>query len=91
MHESVLCPARIVWEYLQLKHDPLPADVIVAFGTNDLRVARFAARLYLEGFGSTLVCTGGMAHQGDLLATHWQKTEAEIGRASCRERVLMPV
>ncbi len=78
MHESVLCPARIVWEYLQLKHDPLPADVIVAFGTNDLRVARFAARLYLEGFGSTLVCTGGMAHQGDLLATHWQKTEAEM-------------
>ena len=78
MHESVLCPARIVWEYLQLKHDPLPADVIVAFGTNDLRVARFAARLYLEGFGSTLVCTGGVAHEGDLLATHWQKTEAEM-------------
>ncbi len=78
MHESVLCPARIVWEYLQLKHDPVPADVIVAFGTNDLRVARFAARLYLEGFGSTLVCTGGMAHEGDLLATHWQKTEAEM-------------
>ena len=46
MYESVLCPARIVWEYLQLKHDPIPADVIVAFGTNDLRVARFAARLY---------------------------------------------
>src|SRR5450759_5784685 len=78
MQETTLCPARIVWEYLQLKHDPIPADVIVAFGTNDLRVARFAARLYHEGFGRSLVCTGGMAHQGDLLATDWQKTEAEM-------------
>lgn len=78
MHEAALCPARIVWEYLQLKHDPIPADVIVAFGTNDLRVARFAARLYHEGFGRSLVCTGGMAHQGDLLATNWRKTEAEV-------------
>ena len=78
MHETALCPARIVWEYLQLKHDPIPADVIVVFGTNDLRVARFAARLYHEGFGRSLVCTGGMAHQGDLLATNWHKTEAEM-------------
>ena len=78
MHETALCPARIVWEYLQLKHDPIPADVIVVFGTNDLRVARFAARLYHEGFGRRLVCTGGMAHQGDLLATNWDKTEAEM-------------
>ena len=78
MHEIPLRPARIVWEYLQLKHDPIPADVIVVFGTNDLRVARFAARLYHEGFGRTLVCTGGMAHEGDLLATNWHKTEAEM-------------
>jgi len=83
MHETALCPARIVWEYLQLKHDPIPADVIVVFGTNDLRVARFAARLYHEGFGRSLVCTGGMAHQGDLLATAWHKTEAEMYADEC--------
>jgi len=78
MHETALGPARIVWEYLHLKHDAIPADVIVAFGTNDLRVARFAARLYHEGFGRCLVCTGGIAHQGDLLATNWHKSEAEM-------------
>ena len=78
MHETALRPARIVWDYLQLKHHPIPADIIVVFGTNDLRVARFAARLYHEGFGPSLVCTGGMAHQGDLLATNWHKTEAEM-------------
>lgn len=95
MHESVLRPARIVWEYLQLKHDPIPAEVIVAFGTNDIRVARFAAGLYHEGFGHTLVCTGGMAHQGDLLATNWDRTEAEVYADEAaalgvpRERILL--
>jgi hypothetical protein len=78
MHEAALHFVRIVWDYLQLKQDPVPADVIVVFGTNDLRVARFADGLYQDGFGRSLVCTGGMAHQGDLLATNWPKTEAEM-------------
>jgi hypothetical protein len=70
--------ARIIWNYHQLRHRTIPADVIVALGTNDLRVAEFAADLYHEGFGSMLVCTGGVAHQDDLLATPWKKTEAEM-------------
>ena len=78
MTEEALCPARVIWEYLQLRHQPIPADVIVALGTNDLRVAEFAADLYRRGFGATLVCTGGMAHQDDLLATRWEKSEAEM-------------
>jgi uncharacterized SAM-binding protein YcdF (DUF218 family) len=78
MDERALRPARLIWEYLQLKHEPVPADMIVAFGTNDPRVARFAARLFHEGFGKKLLCTGGMAHQGDLLATNWDQTEAEV-------------
>jgi uncharacterized SAM-binding protein YcdF (DUF218 family) len=74
---------------------PVPADVIIALGTNDLRVAEFAADLYLRAFGRTLVCTGGVAHQSDLLATTWPKTEAEMFAdvaESCgvpRERMLL--
>jgi uncharacterized SAM-binding protein YcdF (DUF218 family) len=78
MHKAALHSARVVWDYLRLKQDLVPADVMVVFGTNDLRVARFAARLFQDGFGRILVCTGGMAHQGDLLATNWPKTEAEM-------------
>jgi len=78
LSEDALCLARIIWDYHQLRHEPIPADVIVALGTNDLRVAEFAADLYLRGFGSSLVCSGGTAHQNDLLATRWQKTEAEM-------------
>ena len=76
--EEILRPARVIWEYHQLHHKPIPADVIVALGTNDLRVAEFAADLYLQGFGKILVCTGAIAHQNDLLATPWDRTEAEM-------------
>jgi len=52
--------------------------VIIALGTNDLRVAEFAADLYHRKFGKILVCTGAVAHQDDLLATPWSRTEAEM-------------
>jgi len=93
--EEALSLARIIWDYHQLRHEPIPAEVIVALGTNDLRVAGFAAGLYRRGFGSTLVCTGGVAHQHDLLATPWEKTEAEMYAAIAerqgvpRERILL--
>ena len=78
MTEEVLQLARILWDYSLVPQEPAPADVIVALGTNDLRVAEHAADLFRRGFGSTLVCTGGIAHQNDLLATPWDKTEAEM-------------
>jgi len=62
MDPEVLRLARIIWDYHQLHQPPVPAVVIVALGTNDLRVAEFAADLYLRGYGKTLVCTGGFAH-----------------------------
>ena len=92
--EALRC-ARIIWDYHQLRHRTIPADIIVALGTNDLRVAEFAADLYREGFGSTLVCTGGVAHQNDLLATTWDRTEAEmyadvaVRRGVPRDRILL--
>ncbi len=78
MTEEALRLARVIWDYHQLSQEARPADAIVALGTNDLRVAEFAAGLYGKGFGATLVCTGGIAHSGDLLATNWPKTEAEM-------------
>lgn len=75
---EVLADARVIWEYHQLRHKPIHADVIVALGTNDTRVALFAAELFRQGYGKLLVCTGGIAHQDDLLATSWQRPEAEV-------------
>jgi len=95
MNEEVLRLARVIWEYHWVQQETVPADVIIALGTNDLRVAGFAADLFLQGFGAILVCTGGVAHQGDLLETSWDKTEAEmyadvaIRRGVPRDRILI--
>src|SRR4051794_23285788 len=95
VNDEVLHAAKAVWDYLQLRHHPIPADVIIALGTNDLRVAEFAADLYHAGFGKLLVCTGAIAHQGDLLATPWDRTEAEmyadvaVKRGVPHERILV--
>ena len=78
MTEEALRHARTIWDYLQLRHEPIPADIIIALGTNDLRVARFAADLYHRGFGRLVVFTGGIAHQNDLLSTGWERPEAEM-------------
>jgi len=95
MNEEVLRQARIIWEYHWVPQDAVAADVIIALGTNDLRVAEFAAEIFLQGYGDTLVCTGGVAHQGDLLETCWEKTEAEMyadvaaSRGVPRDRILL--
>ena len=83
---EVLQLARIIWDFQQLRHQPISADIIVALGTNDIRVAHFAAELYHRGLGSLIVCTGGVAHQNDLLATSWSKTEAEMYADAIREK-----
>lgn len=78
--------ARVIWDFHQLKHRPIAADVIIALGTNDLRVAEYAAELFLSGFGKLLVCTGAIAHQGDLLQTPWDRPEAEMYAAVAEKR-----
>ncbi len=86
MTEQALRLARVIWEYHQLNQTPIPADVIVALGTNDLRVAEFAAGLYQNGYGQQVVCTGGIAHGSDLLATRWDASEAEMYAAVLHRR-----
>jgi uncharacterized SAM-binding protein YcdF (DUF218 family) len=86
MTEEALSLARIVYAYHHLNHTPIPADVIVALGTNDLRVAEFAADLYQRGYGRKVVCTGGIAHVSDLLATRWNVPEAGMYAAILRRR-----
>jgi uncharacterized SAM-binding protein YcdF (DUF218 family) len=76
--EEVLSLARTIWDYHQLSEALIPGEAIIAMGTNDLRVAEFAATLYHRGYAPLLVCTGGIAHRDDMLATGWQKTEAEM-------------
>src|SRR5215471_4686943 len=78
MSPEALEHARRIFDYHQLNHRALPADVMVVLGSNDTRVAQFAAELYHAGLSERLVVTGGLAHQDDLLATGWDRPEAEV-------------
>lgn len=77
LSEPLFESCSTIWEYMQLKQSVTTADVIIALGSNDLRVAEYAAQLMKKNIASVLVCSGGVAHQDDLLATDWAETEAE--------------
>ena len=59
---------------------PDRADLILAAGTYDLRVADHAAKLFLEGHAPLIVCTGGF---GKVTSRLFNKPEAELFRDRC--------
>lgn len=73
--------ARILWDHLVLA-DPLSkADVILALGCHDTRVAVHAARLWHEGRAPLLVVSGGRGK----VTSGWAETEARVFARVARE------
>ncbi|MBA3975890.1 MAG: hypothetical protein C0504_16920 [Candidatus Solibacter sp.] len=95
MNERAIELARVIWAYHQLGQEAERAEWMVVFGTNDTRVAEYAAEMYGRGYAERMVITGGMAHGGDLLATGWTRPEAEVfadvaaERGAPREKMLL--
>jgi uncharacterized SAM-binding protein YcdF (DUF218 family) len=67
--------ARKIWDYHHLNHKLDKSDVILALGSNDLRVADYAAELYLQGWAPLLVFSG---NAGALTRERFDRPEAEI-------------
>ena len=66
--------AGILWDYMLLRHEVSPADVILVLGSNDVRVGEHGARLFLRGLAPLMVCSGNV---GRLTAGRFEKSEAE--------------
>src|SRR5262249_40532879 len=66
--------AQKIWDYHHLDHQLEKCDIILALGSNDLRVAEFAADLFLQGWAPTLVLSG---NAGALTRDRFSKSEAE--------------
>ncbi|MEO6726804.1 MAG: YdcF family protein [Blastocatellia bacterium] len=66
--------AQIIWDYDHLNHKLEKADLILALGSNDLRVAEHAAELYLQGWVPLLMFSGNV---GALTSGKFAKSEAE--------------
>ncbi len=66
--------SQIIWDYHHLNHKLEKSDLILALGSNDLRVAEHAADLYLQGWSDRLMFSGNV---GALTKGKFAKPEAE--------------
>lgn len=73
--------ARIIWDHLVLTGPLSQADVILALGSHDTRVAVHAARLWHEGWSPLVVVSGGRGK----VTSGWEETEARVFGRVARE------
>src|SRR3972149_185148 len=66
--------ARVLWDYMLLRHELVASDVILALGSHDTRVAGHAADVFLRGLAPLLVCSGNV---GRLTRGRFSISEAE--------------
>ena len=75
--------AQIIWDYHHLNHTLEKSDLILALGSNDIRVAEYAAELYLQGFAPLLMFSGNV---GMLTKDQFTKPEAEVFADIARQK-----
>ena len=73
MTHEVNILAKNIWDYMLMHHTLKPMDAIFVLGSNDTKVALRAAELYLQGYGSWVICAGGNGKDSRFL-----RPEAEI-------------
>jgi uncharacterized SAM-binding protein YcdF (DUF218 family) len=73
--------ARTVWDHLVLSGPLSKADVILALGCHDTRVAAHAARLWHDGWAPLVVVSGGRGK----ITSAWAETEARVFGRVVRE------
>ena len=78
LDRKILLAAITLWDY-HLKLDKLTLSkfprVILGLGSYDLRVAKYAADLYLQNYASKVIFSG---NAGNWTIGRWDKSEAEI-------------
>lgn len=72
---------NILWDYHHVHHSLDQADLIFILGSNDVRVAQYAAGLYLQGLAPAILFSGGL---GRFTGT-WAQSEAELFAAAAIE------
>jgi uncharacterized SAM-binding protein YcdF (DUF218 family) len=75
--------AQKIWDYHHLNHQLEKSEIILALGSNDLRVAEYAADLYLQGWAPWLMFSG---NTGTFTRGRFARSEAETFAAIAIER-----
>lgn len=71
-----------LWDYHHVKQELRPADLIFILGSNDVRVAQYAAELYKRNLAPILLFSGGVGR----FTGEWAVTEAEFFAAAAMEK-----
>lgn len=74
----------ILWQYLQIKQTPKNVDCMIVLGSNDDRVASYAAELMLKGFAKTVIFSGASGRNTEGLyatseANHFASIALKMG------------
>ena len=69
---------EILWDYHHVKQELRPADLMFILGSNDVRVAEYAAELYARKLAPLLLFSGGVGR----FTGEWAVTEAELFAAA---------
>ncbi len=72
--KKIIGLAQVLWDYHHMNYSLQKADIIIALGSHDLRVAERTAQLYLDGWAKKIVFSGGL---GRLTSDVWTLSEAE--------------
>jgi uncharacterized SAM-binding protein YcdF (DUF218 family) len=76
---------RVLWDYLHIGAPLERREAIVVFGGHDLRVAEWAAQLWIDGWAPMLVCSGGLGYHTSKI---WNEPEAhKFGRIAIEKGV----
>lgn len=67
--------AKKIWDYHHINQKLKKADCLLVMGSNDVRVARRGAELFLEGWAPLIIFSGGF---GKLTQHLFNKPEAQI-------------
>lgn len=73
---DVFASAQILWDFHGIEEMPAePVDLILALGSHDLRVADYAASLWIDKWSPWLAVSG---RSGKVTGGIWSKSEAEV-------------
>lgn len=79
--EEIINDAKMLYEFQsETAKTPVQADIILVAGSHDLRVPKYAAKLFLEGVAPTVICSGGFGKITDGL---WSAPEGDIFARYC--------
>lgn len=75
---EVIRYAQILWDFHQVKSPLKPSDLLFVLGNHDRRVADCGAAIWRQNLAPQVLVSGGIAHQNDIMATGWNRPEAEV-------------